>query len=143
MQEFKNINFNVLLNESSSFIVNGKTVAVGGVHDLASHRINPNYRCDPDMAIAKNENADLKILLAHQPKSVQLIKKSKVDLVLSGHTHAGQFFPGSLFIFLFQPYVKGLHLVNDINLYINQGTGYWGPPNRLGTESEISFIELV
>ena len=142
MQEFRNLNFEVLLNQAKIIQIGNNKIAVGGVHDLASHRINKNYQCNPDVAFENCNEVDYKILLAHQPKSVHLIKKAKVDLVLSGHTHAGQFFPGSLFIFLFQPYVKGLHLINGIQMYINQGTGYWGPPNRFGTKSEITILTL-
>lgn len=142
MNEYRKLNFQVLLNESREIKVEDQKILIGGVHDLASNRIDKNFVCDPDLAFKNADNDEFKILLAHQPKSVHLIKKSSIDLVLSGHTHAGQFFPGSLLIFLFQPYVKGLHKIKNLFLYINQGTGYWGPPNRFGTYSEITLITL-
>ncbi|MDD7567235.1 MAG: metallophosphoesterase, partial [Helicobacter sp.] len=56
-------------------------------------------------------------------------------------------FPFSLLVLLQQPHIKGLFeltLGSSLKtwLYINQGTGYWGPPMRVGTESEITLIRL-
>jgi uncharacterized protein len=66
-----------------------------------------------------------------------------VDLQLSGHTHGGQFFPFNLLIRWFQPVVRGLHRVGaKTQLYVSRGTGYWGPPSRLGVGGEITVIEL-
>jgi predicted MPP superfamily phosphohydrolase len=65
------------------------------------------------------------------------------DLQLSGHTHAGQFFPWSLLIKLFQPFSSGLKQCGKLWVYTNPGTGFWGPPIRLGTTSEITVIKLV
>ncbi|WP_252981548.1 metallophosphoesterase family protein [Aliarcobacter butzleri] len=42
-----------------------------------------------------------------------------------------------------QPYVKGLHQHNDTTqVYVNKGTGFWGPPMRLGASSEITILRL-
>jgi hypothetical protein len=40
------------------------------------------------------------------------------------------------------PYTAGLHNHNGTWIYVNRGTGYWGPPMRLGVESEITLITL-
>jgi predicted MPP superfamily phosphohydrolase len=66
-----------------------------------------------------------------------------VDLQLSGHTHGGQFFPFNLVIKKFQPIVAGLHRVGRTWLYVNRGTGYWGPPSRLGVGGELTVIQLT
>jgi predicted MPP superfamily phosphohydrolase len=105
--------------------------------------MNRLQKCDPDSALKTEQTVDYKILLTHQPNAIKLLKKEKANLVLSGHTHAGQFFPANLLIYFFQKYVKGLYLIKDTYLYVNQGTGYWGPANRLGTSMEISEIVLV
>ena len=42
-----------------------------------------------------------------------------------------------------QPYVAGLHDHAGSKLYVSRGTGYWGPPMRLGVPAEITRIELA
>ena len=65
------------------------------------------------------------------------------DVQLSGHTHGGQFWPWNLFVRFFQPFTAGLHRVKNMFVYVNRGTGYWGPPNRFGVPSEITRIRLI
>jgi hypothetical protein len=65
------------------------------------------------------------------------------DLQLSGHTHGGQFFPWNLVVRLFHPFTAGLHRVERLWVYVSRGTGYWGPPKRLGAPSEITYLRLV
>jgi len=84
-----------------------------------------------------------RILLAHRPQAAEEASRYGVDLQLSGHTHGGQFFPFNLLIRRFQPVVRGLHRVGRTALYVSRGTGYWGPPSRLGVGGEITVIELV
>ena len=65
------------------------------------------------------------------------------DLQLSGHTHGGQFLPWNFFVRLQQPYTAGLHRLGRLRVYVSRGTGYWGPPMRLGAPSEITRLRLV
>jgi uncharacterized protein len=85
----------------------------------------------------------VKVLLAHQPASAFAARAAGFDLQLSGHTHGGQYFPFNLIVRLFQPFVAGLHRLEEMWLYVSRGTGYWGPPIRLGAPSEITQIELT
>jgi predicted MPP superfamily phosphohydrolase len=61
---------------------------------------------------------------------------------LSGHTHGGQFWPWPYFVSLQQPYVAGLHRMGGLQVYVSRGTGYWGPPMRLGARSEITRLRI-
>ncbi len=67
-----------------------------------------------------------------------------ISLQLSGHTHAGQFFP---FTWIANKVFKGLHYglhkIDDFYINISSGTGSWGPPLRSGYLSEIVMISLV
>lgn len=85
----------------------------------------------------------MSILLSHQPKWIDNISELPIDLQLSGHTHKGQFFPWNYLIIFFQKYASGLYTVNQTQLYVNQGTGYWGVPMRLGTYCEITCFEIT
>ena len=82
------------------------------------------------------------VLLAHQPKQIVEAAALGVGLQLSGHTHGGQIYPWHLFVKLDQPYLAGLASHGETQIYVSRGTGYWGPPMRVGAPPEISLLEL-
>jgi uncharacterized protein len=82
------------------------------------------------------------ILLYHLSREFETAIKSGVDVQLSGHTHAGQFYPFNLFVKLMFPYLRGLYKKDGSYLYVSQGTGTLGPPMRLGSRCEITLINL-
>ena len=88
-------------------------------------------------------DAGVKLLLAHQPRSAFAAARAGFDLQLSGHTHGGQIFPWKYLVRLQQPFTAGLHRLEGLWVYISRGTGYWGPPKRLGAPSEIALLRLV
>jgi predicted MPP superfamily phosphohydrolase len=65
------------------------------------------------------------------------------DLQISGHTHGGQYFPMNILVHLAQPYVAGLNRHGPMWIYVSRGTGYWGPPLRVGAPHEITRLRLV
>jgi uncharacterized protein len=72
-----------------------------------------------------------------------LAAKAGFDVQFSGHTHAGQFYPFAWVTRLALQHVEGYYRVGDqLQLYVNRGTGYWGPPNRLGKPAEITVFTL-
>lgn len=133
----------VLINEHRIVERGAARLLVAGVPDLHVERHVPELRSDPAAAKADAPAHDLSLLLAHQPRSIYAAAEAGFDLQLSGHTHAGQYFPGSLLIYLAQPYVRGLSRHGDSQIYVSAGTGYWGPPNRAGSPSEITLLRLV
>ena len=82
-------------------------------------------------------------MLLHDPGGFRQLPEGEFDLVFSGHTHGGQIFPWNLFVRLDQPYVSGLDRHLDTMIYVSRGTGFWGPPMRVGAPSEIALVELV
>jgi predicted MPP superfamily phosphohydrolase len=64
-------------------------------------------------------------------------------LQLSGHTHGGQIFPWRWLVKLDQPIIDGLHKVKETWIYVSRGTGFWGPPMRVGASAEVTEITLV
>ncbi|HKI98407.1 MAG TPA: metallophosphoesterase [bacterium] len=116
---------------------------VAGVNDPTGARFMGAQPPDLSAAMAGAGDTDFKLLLAHQPLAIYDAAREGFDLQLSGHTHGGQFFPWNLVVGLFQPYVRGLHLHAGTWIYVSKGTGFWGPPMRLGTHSEITLIELT
>ncbi|MCA9697100.1 MAG: metallophosphoesterase, partial [Myxococcales bacterium] len=130
----------VLCNEHRLIEHGEARLLVAGVTDLHADRNEPSHRSDPAAAKAGAPAHDVSLLLAHQPRSVFAAAEVGFDLQLSGHTHAGQYFPMSLLIHLMQPYVSGLNRHGDMQIYVSRGTGYWGPPNRAGSPSEITLL---
>jgi predicted MPP superfamily phosphohydrolase len=143
IKEVERLGVSVLLNGNQVLKVKGATITIAGVTDLHAGSIMASHATDPFLAMKGGEASDYKILLAHQPNSIYQAREAGFDLQLSGHTHGGQYFPGNLFIYLAQRFVAGLHKYKNMMLYVSRGTGYWGPPLRIGAPSEITFLELV
>lgn len=136
----------VLENESIYIGEENFGFNLAGVYDRFGYRFG-SYIPDIKKAL-ENAKDSPTILLAHQPKYIKDLENELgntrgIDLILSGHTHGGQIFPFNLLVKLEQPYVKGLHSCNEFTqIYVNKGTGFWGPPMRLGANSEISVLRL-
>jgi predicted MPP superfamily phosphohydrolase len=82
------------------------------------------------------------VLLAHHPRTITRAMKAGVDLQLSGHTHGGQLLPWGWLARLWDPQVSGLGRFDATWLYVSDGTGFWGPPLRVGTTCEIAAVIL-
>lgn len=143
MREMQRLGARVLVNEHVVIDHDGASVAVAGVSDYSAHHFDPSQRSDPQAAMAGAPQGAVKLLLAHQPRSAANASAAGFDLQLSGHTHGGQFWPWNLFVRLQQPFTAGLNRFGRMWIYINRGTGYWGPPMRFGIPSEITRIRLV
>jgi predicted MPP superfamily phosphohydrolase len=142
--EVRRLGLTVLMNQHVLRRHDDATVMIAGVADYTAHHFHPGHKSDPRAAAgAASSAADVRILLAHQPRSAPEAAAAGFHLQLSGHTHGGQFFPWNLFVPLQQPFVAGLHRVRDMWVYISRGTGYWGPPKRFGAPSEITLVRLV
>ena len=89
------------------------------------------------------EKCALKILLSHRPGIADKASVTGFDLQLSGHTHAGQFFPFTIVVMFVHRLHQGLHRVGRMWVYVSQGTGSWGPLLRLGTTPEITLLEIT
>ncbi len=141
--EMRRLGFTVLLNAHEIIEVNGAKLLLAGVTDYRAHRYIPQHQSSPKKAMAGGEDADVKILLAHQPKSIFEATEAGFDLQISGHTHGGQYYPWNFIAKMANPYIKGLHLHEGKTwIYVSPGTGYWGPPIRLGNAPEITLIRL-
>jgi len=142
--EFRRLGLRVLLNQHEALQRAGATLVLAGITDYSAKGFLPAHASDPRAALkGAPANAAVKILLAHQPRSAPAAEAAGFDIQLSGHTHGGQFWPWNFFVPLQQPFVTGLHHHGRLRVYVNRGTGYWGPPLRLGSRSEITRLRLV
>jgi predicted MPP superfamily phosphohydrolase len=83
------------------------------------------------------------ILMNHQPVGFKEISSLGINLMLSGHTHGGQFFPFTFLTRLVWRGRRGLKKINGSFMFVSNGTGTWGPPLRLGTSSEVVLLRLI
>jgi predicted MPP superfamily phosphohydrolase len=143
IRELERLGMRVLLNEHVVLRREDATLLVAGVTDWSAHRFDPAQRSDPQAALAGAPDEAVKLLLAHQPRSAHAAERAGFHLLLSGHTHGGQFWPWNHFVRWQQPYTAGLHRVRELWVYVSRGTGYWGPPKRVGAPSEITRVRLV
>jgi uncharacterized protein len=142
--EVRRLGLRVLMNEHVVLEHEGGAVVVAGVTDYSAHHFDPGQRSDPATALrGAPRDAAVKLLLAHQPRSAFAAEQAGFDLQLSGHTHGGQIWPWNFFVRLQQPFTSGLRRLGTLWVYTSRGTGYWGPPKRLGAPSEITRLRLV
>jgi len=141
--EVRSLGLSVLHNEHRVVERGGARLTVAGVTDHDAGHIDPAHASRPDLALAGAPPGVPRVLLAHQPRTAQLAQGLGVDLQLSGHTHGGQMFPFMFFVRLQQPVVQGLKTLFGTRVYTSRGTGYWGPPLRLGPAPEITELTLV
>jgi len=140
VDEMRRLGIPTLRNGSIRLQKGDSSFLLAGVTDYSAEQFGDA----PDLghALRDRKPGEEVVLLAHQPREIREAQKHDVGLQLSGHTHGGQFWPWNWVVHLVQPVVAGLARFGRTQIYVNTGTGYWGPPMRLGTESEISLIVL-
>lgn len=128
-----------LVRDSSVEIAPGLVLA--GVDDLSARRQFGIDGRPVDRSLV-GRPAGTTIYMSHSPWEVERAAELGVDLMLSGHTHAGQIWPFIYLVRLAYPYASGRYDVNGMTLIVSRGTGFWGPPMRLFRRSEITAITL-
>ena len=133
LEHIRSLGIRVLRNEHVTI---DNAIALAGVDDAS-------YGEDVPRAVAGRDPSLPLVLLAHHPRTITRAVKARVDLQLSGHTHGGQLLPWGFLARLWDPQISGLGKFGDTWLYVSHGTGFWGPPIRVGTRCEISAITLT
>jgi predicted MPP superfamily phosphohydrolase len=126
----------------------GASFDLAGVDDWSVSRAAGDGRWPAlERALAGRDPDRSLVLLAHQPRGVGEAVRAGVELQLSGHTHGGQIFPWNVVVGSVYPYYKGLYQHDEGarqgQIYVTCGTGYWGPPMRLGAPAEVARIVLT
>jgi uncharacterized protein len=128
-----------LVRDSSAEVAPGLVLA--GVDDLSARRQFGIDGRPVDRALVARPPG-ITIYMSHSPWEVERAAELGANLMLSGHTHAGQIWPFIHLVRLAYPYVSGRYDVNGMTLIVSRGTGFWGPPMRLFRRSEIAAITL-
>jgi len=141
--ELRRLGIRVLRNERVVLGDVGASIDLAGVDDHTAGRMLPHHGPDASKIITGRDVERELVLLAHQPKEIELAQQMGAGLQLSGHTHGGQLWPFTGLVRLAQPYISGLYEHDEqTQIYVSRGTGYWGPPMRLMAPAEITKIVL-
>jgi predicted MPP superfamily phosphohydrolase len=129
----------VLRNQAVRFERDGAGLVVAGIDDLWSRE------CDPRAAFCDQCPETPRVVLAHNPQSVEEFDTHRADLVLSGHTHGGQIdLPGLGRVLLGRKakrWAAGLYPHNGGHVYVNKGVGF-GWRFRYGVRPEVAVFTL-
>lgn len=142
IEELRALGVRVLRNERVVVGEGDQSFDLAGIDDHSA-RYWRGHGADLDGALRGRDPRRELVLLAHQPRQVRTAAKHGVGLQLSGHTHGGQIWPWHYLVKVQQGgYLAGGYQLRDTQLYVSSGTGYWGPPLRLGARAEITKVVL-
>jgi uncharacterized protein len=140
LRYLEQLNVQTLRNENTVIRRGSAAFDLAGVNDISGtqHADPPDY----DRALTGTGQDRPTVLLAHQPVMVSEAATRGVDLQLSGHTHGGQTWPFNFVVRAAQPSLAGFSTVQDTQLYVTKGAGFWGPPVRVGIPPDITVLSL-
>jgi uncharacterized protein len=135
LQEMKRIGINILLDQ---------VIKVGDSFYLAGRK----DKTDSNRLSIENLLADIDpslpiIMMDHQPAEITQAQVNLVDLLLSGHTHRGQMAPNHLITKRIFENDWGYLQKSQLHTIVSSGFGFWGPPLRIGSRSEIIQIDIT
>jgi len=132
------------LEESGMDVLYDEAVVIGDAFTLVGRKDRRDRgRMDLEMLMAGVDTGKPVILLEHQPYELDEALRLGVDLMVSGHTHRGQLFPGNLLTARMYENDWG-HLEKEgFHSIVTSGYGFWGPPIRIGSRSEIALITVT
>ena len=89
---------------------------------------------DPDRTV---------FVLEHEPEEYSTLVAAGADVAFSGHTHRGQIWPCNIFIHFMTENAYGHKTFDTLETFVTSGVGYFGPPQRSGTDSEVMVIDIT
>lgn len=146
IRQMKKANAIVLLNEVANF---GELQIIGLNNMLSDHNsFDMHATADSETIEGVLSELEIKenyptIILHHRPDGVKYMREKGADLLLAGHTHAGQIFPFTFIAKLMFGYNSGLYKYDTMDIHVSEGTGTIFAPIRLGTSSEMTVIRLI
>ena len=144
---YRDFTYDDLMNElkaNNVTILEDQVAKIGGGYSIVG-RLDKSH--DARMAVdelIKQCGGDYTIVLDHQPNDYDAEVKAGCDLVFSGHTHAGQFFPVGQLAVLFgiNDNNYGLEKRDNTDFIVTSGLGDWAIPIRTGCRAEYCIIDI-
>lgn len=131
------------LKSTSIHILRDSVVTLPNGVQLIGRDDRQNHKRKPLNQLIKQVDASKPVLLLdHQPYELDETVKAGIDLQFSGHTHRGQVWPVSLLTDRLFDISYGYDKRENTHLYVSSGLSLWGPPFRIGTDSELVVFNL-
>jgi uncharacterized protein len=144
----KDLGWTLLRNQNLVLKRDNASLAIIGTENWSRSERFPRY-ADLNLAMQGTEEADVKLLLTHDPTHWQgeVLNHENIDVTFSGHTHGMQFgveIPGIKWspVQYVYPEWAGLYQKGEQYLYVNRGLGFIGYAGRIGIMPEITVHEL-
>ncbi|OPA74606.1 phosphoesterase [Paenibacillus selenitireducens] len=138
VKEMKKIGIQVLRDET---VLVDNLFYVVGRKDKAAEGMDPEGRAGIEALLAPLDHSKPIIVMDHQPYHFDKAAHAGADLLLSGHTHRGQFAPNHWITRRLFELDWGYMQKGMMHVIVSSGFGSWGPPIRLASRSEV--IEIV
>lgn len=140
-QFFKDAGFTVLYDEAVP-LADGEVTLVGRIDGEKAGDGTKNRKSASELLSGVDKTKPV-LVLEHEPKEFKELSENGADITLSGHTHNGQVFPGNIFVPLFNENGYGVKTVHGMDTVVTAGVGYYGPPIRVGTNSEVTVVNIT
>ncbi len=139
--------WNFIENAHHLITINGHQILVTGITQIYSRKIAP---LELDQILSAAPQADLKLLLVHQPSPllIESAEKHGYHILMAGHTHGGQVqfrpFGWTFTLSMFEtPYYSGAYRYKDLRVIVTNGVGFTFAPVRYHAAAEITVIKLI
>ncbi len=145
----KVMGWKLLLDENVIVEKNGQKLAILGIQNWSAKGRFPKYG-NLEKALIGTEDVSVKLLLSHDPSHwrEQVLGKTDIQAMFSGHTHGMQFGVDTKFYkwspvkYLYKEWMD-IYKEGEQYLYVNRGFGYLGYPGRMGIFPEITVFTLA
>lgn len=117
-------------------------VQIAGRKDKTAEAMDPEGRLPVRELTASFDRSRPIVVLDHQPYGYDLAAEAGVDILISGHTHRGQFAPNHWITRRLFELDWGYLLKGRMHAFVSSGFGTWGPPIRLASRSETIRINV-
>lgn len=132
------------IEHSNMSLLQDKAVNINGQFYVLGRNDKSNLNRKSLAEIMKDIKDDLPVIMVeHRISEMEKIEAQKIDLHISGHTHAGQLFPANLLMELIYRINWGYKKFQGTHFFVTSGVGTWGPPVRVGSFSEIMEINVT
>ncbi|TQR17499.1 metallophosphoesterase [Psychrobacillus vulpis] len=133
VEEMEASNVKMLLDET---ILLGDSFYLTGREDLTNRE-----RKQLSFLVPENRNLPW-FVMDHTPSNLLIPEKEGVDFHVSGHTHRGQMWPNHIFTRKMFELDYGYKQLRGLHAIVSSGFGFWGPPIRLGSQSELWSVNI-